>query len=280
MDADEQRAPFEGATPADSSAERWTVQPGDTRTITLEGVRRLKVGVIAGSVDVVGHDEPWARVEVHRVDGRDLQISLDDGALTVAHPLLRWSNLLESLKSLGAERGRVEVSILVPRHVAVTYGQVSAQGLVAGVHAGADVSTVSGDVQLDGVAGDVQVNTVSGDVEATGLDGDVQVHAVSGEVTVSGAARRVGVDTVSGDVLLDVHGPVASISVNGVSADATIRIDQGVAAEVSTNTVSGAGRVFGAALPKRGGRHSEAGSGAAARITLNSVSGDQTVVRR
>lgn len=271
---------FEGATPADSSAERWTVRPGETRTITLEGVRRLKVGVIAGSVDVVGHDEPWARVEVHRVDGRDLEVSLDDGALTVAHPLLRWSNLIESLKSLGVERGRVEVSILVPRHVSLTYGQVTAQGLVSGVAAGADVSTVSGDVQLDGVSGSVQVNTVSGDVEATGLDGDVQVHAVSGEVTLSGSARRVGIDTVSGDVLLDVHGPVDAISVNGVSADATIRVDHDVALEVVTNTVSGRGSVAGVALPKRGGRHTESGAGATARVTLNSVSGDQTVVRR
>lgn len=271
---------FEGPTPADSSAERWTVRPGETRTITLEGVRRLKVGVIAGSVDVVGHDEPWARVEVHRVDGRDLEVSLDDGALTVAHPLLRWSSLIESLKSLGVERGRVEVSILVPRHVSLTYGQVTAQGLVSGVAAGADVSTVSGDVQLDGVSGAVQVNTVSGDVEATGLDGDVQVHAVSGEVTLSGSSRRVGIDTVSGDVLLDVHGPVDAISVNGVSADATIRVDHDVALEVVTNTVSGRGSVAGVALPKRGGRHSEPGSGARARVTLNSVSGDQTVVRR
>lgn len=272
--------PFDGTTPADSSAERWTVRPGDTRTITLEGVRRLKVGVIAGAVDVVGHDEPWARVEVHRVDGRDLEISLDDGALTVAHPMLRWSNLIDSLKSLGTERGRVEVSILVPRRVSLTYGQVTAQGLVSGVTAGADVSTVSGDVQLDGVAGAVQVNTVSGDVEATGLDGDVQVHAVSGEVTVSGASRRIGIDTVSGDVLLDVHGPVDAISVNGVSGDATIRVDHDVALEIVTNTVSGRGSVAGVALPKRGGRHSEPGAGATVRVTLNSVSGDQTVVRR
>lgn len=279
MDTSEHE-PFDGATPADSSAERWTVRSGETRTITLEGVRRLKVGVIAGTVDVVGHDEPWARVEVHRVDGRDLQISLDDGALTVAHPLLQWSNLLASLTSLGTERGRVEVSILVPRHVSLTYGQVTAQALVAGVTAGADVSTVSGDVQLDGVAGSVQVNTVSGDVEATGLDGDVQVHAVSGEVTVSGTSRRIGVDTVSGDVLLDLHGIVDAISVNGVSGDVTIRVDHDVALEVVTNTVSGRGSVAGVALPKRGGRHSDPGAGATARVTLNSVSGDQAVVRR
>ena len=271
---------FEGSTPADSSVERWTVRPGETRTITLEGVRRLKVGVIAGSIDVVGHDEPWARVEVHRVDGRELEVSLDDGALTVAHPMLRWANLIESLKSLGGERGRVEVSILVPRHVSLTYGQVTAQCLVAGVSAGADVSTVSGDVQLDGVTGAVQVNTVSGDVEATGLDGDVQVHAVSGDVTMSGRSRRIGVDTVSGDVLLDVLGPAESISVNGVSGDTTVRVDQEVALEVVTNTVTGRGRVLGTALPKRGGRHSEPGVGPAARVTLNTVSGDHAVVRR
>ena len=276
----EHDAPFEGATPPDSSAERWTVRPGDTRTITLEGVRRLKVGIIAGSVDVVGHDEPWARVEVHRVDGRDLEISLDDGALTVAHPMLRWSNLIESLKSLGTERGRVEVSILVPRSTRVVYGQVTAEGLVSGVTAGADVSTVSGDVQIDGVVGELQVNTVSGDVEATGIDGDLQVHSVSGEVTVSGRSARVGVDTVSGDVLLDLHGPARSVSVNGVSSDATVRLDGDLGVEVVTNTVSGTGTGLGAAMPKRGGRHAEDGPAGTAKVSLNSVSGDQIVVRR
>jgi hypothetical protein len=280
MEANQHEAPFEGATPADSSAERWTIRPGETRTITLEGVQRLKVGVVAGSVDVVGHDEPWARVEVHRVDGRDLEVSLDDGALAVAHPLLRWSNLVESLKSLGGDRGRVEVSILVPRGTRLTYGQVSAEALVSGLVSGGDVSTVSGAVQLDGVVGALQVNTVSGDVEATGVDGDLQVHSVSGDVTVSGASSRIGVDTVSGDVLLDLHGPVRSVSLNGVSSDATIRVDQGVAAEVATNTVSGSGSVFGTRMPKRGGRHSEPGVGEPARVSINTVSGDHTVVRR
>ncbi len=50
--------------------EKWLVD--GPKTIDVENIRRLKVGLISGQVDIVGHDEPGARVEVHSVSGRDL----------------------------------------------------------------------------------------------------------------------------------------------------------------------------------------------------------------
>ena len=54
--------------------EKWLIQPGESHTIDVELVRALKVGFIGGQIDIVGHDEPGARIEVHSVTGRDLKI--------------------------------------------------------------------------------------------------------------------------------------------------------------------------------------------------------------
>ena len=32
--------------------EKWLIHPGETRVIDLDGVRRLKIGLIGGQVDV------------------------------------------------------------------------------------------------------------------------------------------------------------------------------------------------------------------------------------
>ena len=80
--------------------EKWLIQPGESRTIDVEVVRALKVGFIGGQIDIVGHDEPSARIEVHSVTGRDLKIVIDGDRLEIDHPQLRWDNFIEVFKSM------------------------------------------------------------------------------------------------------------------------------------------------------------------------------------
>ena len=44
--------------------------------IEVDDVRAVRVALVGGRADVVGRDEPGARIEVHRVDGRPLEVSL------------------------------------------------------------------------------------------------------------------------------------------------------------------------------------------------------------
>ena len=69
------------------------------RTIDLDGVTRLKVGLIAGQIDVVAHDEPTTRVEVHSVSGRPLRIAVHGDGLVIDHPQIRWDDWLASMRS-------------------------------------------------------------------------------------------------------------------------------------------------------------------------------------
>lgn len=267
------------ASGADRVTERWTVSEGESRVIDLDAVTALRVGIVGGSVDIVGHDEPTSRVEVHRVEGRDLSVTLEQGRLSISHPRVSWDDMWESVKALVAVRARTELSIVVPRHVALSLGQVSASALVTGLRSTASLSTVSGALQLESHEGDLELNTVSGDVEVSGGAGRLSVHAVSADVTASGALEEIGVDTVSGEVLLDVRGAPHSITANSVSGDVTVRLDAGQGVRATTHTVSGRGSVLGVTMPKRGGRHVIDGT-SPFDLSASTVSGDVTVVPR
>ena len=123
--------------------EKWVVNPGETRVIDLELVRKLKVSLIGGKVDVIAHDEPGARVEVSSVTGKDLMIKIDGDSLEIDHPQLRWDNFVEVFKGFTGSAKAV-VSILAPRHIAMKLGVVSGDALVSGFDNDGRFSSVSG----------------------------------------------------------------------------------------------------------------------------------------
>lgn len=265
--------------------EKWLVQPGETRVIDLDGIRTLKVGLVGGQVDVVAHDEPGVRIEVHSVTTRELRIEAKDGAIEIDHAQLRWDNFLEVFRNFGAGGPQAEVSIAVPRSVALTLGVVSASALVAGLESGAKLNTVSGDIIVDGLSGDVTVHSVSGDVQIRSLTGTFSANSVSGDVTATGTIRTASVDTVGGNALIDSSGPAQSIGFNTVSGAATVRLDEGLATKYALRTVSGKLRVDGVERSDSGIGSSYSGSvgelsGSFADVRANTVSGDVTVLRR
>jgi hypothetical protein len=216
--------------------EKWMID--GEKTIDIETVRNLKVALIGGQVDVIGHDEPGARVEVHSVDGKPLKVTLDGDTLEIDHPQLNWDNFIDVFKSFRGS-ARADVSIMVPRDVALKFGVVSAKGLISGLTKSAKISTVSGDVVVDDVAADLELNAVSGEIAVRGHRGDIVSHTVSGDVTVSGEIRRFRSDAVSGEVYLDVTGVPDEVRVKSVSGNITVRLAAGVAAQYKVNTIAG-----------------------------------------
>ncbi|MFT4213275.1 MAG: DUF4097 family beta strand repeat-containing protein [Microbacterium sp.] len=264
--------------------EKWLIKPGETRVIDLDDIRKLKVGMIGGQIDVVAHDEPGVRIEVHAVTQKDLRIEASGDVVEIDHPQLRWDNFLEVFRNFGSAGPKAEISVAVPCGIALTLGVVSASALVAGLGSGARLNTVSGDIIVDGLAGDLTVNAVSGDVQIRGLDGTFSANAVSGEVAATGRIRTATIDTVSGNMLVDSTGRVDAVSVNTVSGDATVRIDEGHAANFVLRSVSGRITVDGVARSQSGPSSytDSVGelSGSFVDVRANSVSGDVTVLRR
>ena len=266
------------------SDEKWLIKPGETRVIDLEDIRGLKVGLVGGQIDVVAQDEPGVRIEVHSVTGKDLRIETSGDGVEIDHPQLRWDNFLEVFKNFGSAGPKAEISVAVPRGVALTLGVVSASALVSGLVSGARLNTVSGDIIVDGLTGDLTVNAVSGDVQIRSLDGTVNANSVSGEFTATGRIRKATVDTVSGDVMVDSSGRVDAVSINTVSGESTVRLDDGLPANYVLRSVSG--RVLADGVKRSGSWPTNwtdsVGelSSSFVDVRANSVSGAVTVLRR
>ncbi|CDK01912.1 conserved hypothetical protein [Microbacterium sp. C448] len=264
--------------------EKWIIHPGESRVIDIESVSKLKVGLVGGQIDVIAHDEPGIRIEVHAVTIKDLRIEATGDTIEIDHPQLRWDNFLEVFRNFGAGGPKAEISVAVPRKIALNLGVVSASALVAGLESDVRLNTVSGDIIVDGLTGDLQVNAVSGDVQAHELVGALSANSVSGDVAVTGTIRKATVDTVSGSVMLDTAGPIHQIGVNTVNGNATVRLDQSLAANYVARSVSGRAQVDGVVRSGSGptnftGSTGEL-SGSFADIRTNTVSGDVTVLRR
>ncbi|WP_258059678.1 DUF4097 domain-containing protein [Rathayibacter rathayi] len=266
------------------SLEKWLVQAGETKVIDLDVVRSLKVALVGGQVDVIAHDEPTARVEVHSVDGRPLKVAMDGDRLDIDHVQLRWDTIVDVVKGLGRRGDRADLSLLVPRGIDVTFDTVSADGLVFGLHSDARISTVGGDIVVDGLHGDIEVNTVYGELSVRSHTGRVSARTVSGDVTATGELTRFTVDGLSGSVFVDAEGTPDQIRANTVSGDLTVRIDEGLGARYRINTVSGALQLDGSVVKGTFGRGYTSTTGsldsAWVDVTANSVSGDVSVVRR
>lgn len=266
--------------------EKWLVQPGETRVIDLEGIRKIKAGLVGGQIDIVAHDEPGVRIEVHGVTTRDLRIEATGETVEIDHAQLRWDNFLEVFRNFGSGGPKAEISVAVPRDVALNLGVVSASALVAGLSADAKLNTVSGDIIVDGLTGDLSVNAVSGDVQIRGLEGALSANSVSGDVAATGTIRTASVDTVSGSILVDSTGPVQTVGLNTVGGATTVRLDEGLPAKYVLRTVSGRLMVDGSVQQGSGGiGNSFTGSvgelsGTFVDVRANSVSGDVTVLRR
>ncbi len=264
--------------------EKWLIQPGQTRVIDIESVRRLKVGLVGGQVDIVAHDEPGVRIEVHGVSVKDLRIEATGDTVEIDHAQLRWDNFLEVFRNFGSGGPKAEISVAVPRSIELNLGVVSASALVSGLATDARISTVSGDVIIDGHSGDVSVNAVSGDVQIRGLEGALSANSVSGDVAATGSLRKASIDTVSGAMLVDSTGPTDAIGLNTVSGDATIRLDEGLPANFVLRSVSGRVTVDGikrsTSTPTSYTDSVGELSGSFVDVRANSVSGAITVLRR
>jgi len=216
--------------------EKWLVD--GPKTIDIDSARTLKVSLMAGQIDIVAHDEPGVRVEVHSVSGKPLLVSIDGDTVEIDHPQLGWDNWFDVFRSWTG-KARADVSVMVPRDIRIKLGVVSATTLVTGVNDDASLSTVSGDVVVDSVSGDLALNTVSGELTIRNHSGKIGAHSVSGDITAEGRLNSFTSDSVSGSVFLDTAGIADQIHVNTVSGGVTLRLEADVPASYSISTVGG-----------------------------------------
>jgi hypothetical protein len=260
---------------------RWTVE--DSLATELVGVEQVVVQLVGGEVTITAIDGP-ARLEISQVKGGAVEVTLEDGRLTVAH-VGTYQRGLGWLLGRGSGPS-ARVTIGVPGSTRANVSTVTADILVAGLARAVNAKSVSGDVTLKGLSDAVQVRTVSGDVAATDVSGDLTVASVSGDVgMVNGSCHWLQARTVSGDVTLDLalpHGAVYSI--NTVSGGIGLRVPTDPSVVFEATSLSG--RLSGEwdlrwddLAPGRRRVRRTIGSGDA-RLQIKTLSGDVRVARR
>jgi hypothetical protein len=214
---------------------QWSVD--EPTGLAFDEVNAVRVRLIAGSVAVLATDGTPS-LDVAEVSGDPLQVSYEDGALTITHPNLTWDGLLKWLRP---GRHSATVTVRVPRKCGTQLGVVSATAVLSGLTARTSVKSVSGGITLDGLAGDVDANTVSGVLEAQGLDGKLNFNTVSGDLTVAdGWLERLDANSVSGDVTADIDlDPLGGVHVTTVSGEVTLRLPAETDAKVNLHSMSG-----------------------------------------
>jgi len=258
----------------------WTIEA--PTNLEFDEVTGLRVRLIAGSVAVLATTGKPS-LEVSSVEGDPLNVTYEDGVLTVAHENLNWEGLLKWLRP---QRHAATVTVSVPRKCQAQVGVVSATAVMSGISARASVKSVSGGITLDGVTGDVDANTVSGPVEAQGINGKLNFNTVSGDLTLAdGWLERLDVNGVSGDVTADLDlDPLGGMQVTTVSGEVMLRLPAEADAQVNLHSVSGDVRSEFAELRRSSAPASRSVSGSlgagSGQVSVTTMSGRVMLLRR
>ncbi|WP_052848251.1 DUF4097 family beta strand repeat-containing protein [Streptomyces avicenniae] len=218
----------------------WSV--GEARTLDFddEPVEELYVGLVGGTVNVVGTAEPTSRVEVSQVQGPPLTVRRKGRRLTVTYDDLSWKGFLGQRPRVGHRSAVVSVS--VPAACRVSLGVVNAGAVVGGVAGATEVRAVTGDTTLVNLTGSVLAQTVAGDLDVQGLRGDLRFTTAAGGLTVLDGGGAVAAESVSGDMVIDLAPSAvrADIRLKSVSGELALRLPDGFGAEVAVESVVGA----------------------------------------
>jgi len=236
--------------------------------LDLGRVRQVRIRIPRGTVDVLGRDEPGARIEVHE-GSKPLPVHLTDGVLRIG--------------STAAESGgRTSVTLTVQRDAELEIDGTTASILVSGVKRGFGIRTVSGDVVCDATAGRARLESVSGELALREHEGPVSISTVSGAATASGLITRFECSGVSGDLFLDLEAP-ERVDVRTVSGDVVLRLGADRPAVYRIHTVSGALHLDGADIGRTPGGYrgtwGDAG-GEPTRVRVDSSSATVRIVHR
>ena len=258
----------------------WTVD--SPTTMEFDGVTALRVRLVGGSVAVLAA-EGTSSLEVSSIEGDPLQVTFENGLLTIAHENLSWDGLLKWLRP---QRHAATVTVSVPRKCPAQVGVVNAAAVVSGIGSRTSVKSVSGGITLDGVAGEVDANTVSAPLEAQGINGRLNFSTVSGDLTLAdGWLERLDANAVSGDVTADVDlDPLGGMNVTTVSGEVVLRLPAEADAQVNLHSVSGDVRSQFAELRRSSAPASRSVSGSlgagSGHVSVTTMSGRVMLLRR
>ncbi len=262
-------------------------------TVTLARGGTVSLGLRSGDIVVTTWDRNEVRVKATVENGR---VRFDATPSRV--------NVDNSDAS-----GDTRYEVTVPVGARVSARTANGDVKVSGTGGPVDARTQNGDISVSGANGHVELGALRGDITARDLQGDLAVNTISGDVTVDGMSGDINVEAVSGDLVLRrvtarnvrAHSTSGDVSYAGTiaadgrydlashSGDLRLEMPRDASAQLSVSTWNGTiDSDFPITLEP--GEHdigltnskhfTFSVGGGAARVTLESFSGDITIRRR
>lgn len=169
-------------------------------------------------------------------------------------------------------------------------------------NADARIKTANGDIDVSGLGGQTNLESTSGDIEAADLARGVTVSTVNGDIALNGVASVIGVKSVNGDIaiedgreatltLVSTNSDIrykgslvagASNTIDTVSGDVDLRLDENSSFDLQADTVSGDISTDYTLANKQEDRRSLRGkaNGGGTSLKISTTSGDISVETR
>ncbi len=221
-----------------------------------------------GDVSVTAGDSPNIEVQAHEVayanSDEDAKKIFDAEA---AHVTVSGNAVL--VKSESNDRGRLNLTIMVPKAAQVTVNNGRGDVIAAGLGTGVNITAAHGDVQLSAIQGSVQVHF-------SNERGDFSAHQVNGDLTADGNYNDLTLSEIKGKVMQngEIFGDVHMESIGGPVHLHTSVTDMELAALPGDMTLdSNDLRVTGATGQVRVVTHAK-------DVELSQIAGDSSVENR
>jgi len=223
--------------------------------IVSDRIQQLQIEWLSGSVTVKPYDGSTVQIKETGADAPEEQLRwlLSDSKLTVQY----------AAEGHYLQLPAKDLTVLVP--AGKSFDRISIQS----VSAEADLQDIE--------ARQLSLQSTSGDLSAVGSFHEAEIHTISGEVSFRGVSADIEVETTSGDAAVTLTETPDEFSFDGVSGDLKLWVPENRGFELEHDTVSGS---FSCALSTTQTDKNTlrfAGSGPAASLNLETVSGNLTI---
>jgi DUF4097 and DUF4098 domain-containing protein YvlB len=202
------------------------------KTVSLTKGGKVNISNISGDIRVAVWNQDQVRIEALKVSRASSLEKAKDNAAKVKIDVTEEGTVLRietkyprSDKFWGGESVEVSVdySIQLPEWAALKANNISGDISAESIGGTADLSAISGNVELRKAGRGAECSTISGDLEVTEVTGDVFLKSVSGNVTARRVRGSVQAETVSGNLELDDVSEASRVEVKALSGEVVYR---------------------------------------------------------
>ena len=221
----------------------YTVCPDGEESFDADGIERLSIDWVSGSVRV----EPY--------DGDEILVREKAGGALSENDRLRWRlrggelSILSCGEGVGAlvQVPDKELTVLVPERFSpreIDLDSASADVAVRALNVKGmlTIDTASGDVRIEDLrCSALDIDVASGDISLADVSCDgLELDTASGSITADAlVCRDVEADTASGDVSLVFSEAPRSVDADSMSGDVTLVFPKGTGLKLDFDTASG-----------------------------------------